>query len=175
MSQQYNYFAASDDEKVICETLIAVLGKIFIIPERGSFDEMTPKPVLRVEDLYIKHINRMICIISEDYLHSIELREISNNLYRIDYHAFPCLEYSPSRELSLDTVEVGRLAYFFGDDTPFQEKVQKLFRTLKKKSQKITGKSGFWIFEHATRKMGNLHFGLGIPKANPMYSGQEYR
>ena len=169
MSQQFNFFAINNDQKLICETIVSTLGKIYVIPERGAISEMAPQPVMEPDDLRANRISSLACIVKEDFLHLLKLREISGDLYRIDFRGFPCLEYSPSIQISHGVVKVGRIAYFFVEYSSFKTEVQKLIRLLKKKSLKLKGKKNFWIFERTAQDTEKLQYWVGSPKINPMY------
>ena len=169
MSQQFNFFAVDKDEEFVSETLVSLLGMVFCIPERGNQNEMIPQPVKMANDIRSQGIHDTICIFPHDFLHLVELREIPNNLYRIDFQKFPCIEYSPSIKISPGVIRVGRLVYFYKGDNKFNKDVKNLFRVLKKNAIKLKGQSGWWIFEHTAKTYKKLQFWVGPPKVNPMY------
>jgi len=111
MSKQFNFYATYRDEEDICKILLSVLGDFYIVPERGDSSSMTPKRISSVDDiLRLCKTGKMFAIINEVCLELFQLYSLSNDMFRVDYRSFPCLEYSRSIEVDKKTVSLGRFA-----------------------------------------------------------------
>jgi hypothetical protein len=144
LTQQFNYFGNREDEVIIYESLVSELGEIFLMPQRGSLDDMSPKPIKSVEDLYAVNLKDMMVLTTVEHINLLLLDEVMDGIFSVDYRKSPCLEFSPSKDLSQEVVKVGRIAYFYENDENLKKKVKRLFKMLKRNSQNIE-KSNFWI------------------------------
>ena len=152
MSSQFNFYATNKDEIEISRVLLSVLGDFYIVPERGDKYSMMPELMSSEEDVFnFCNSGEMFAIIKKDYLELFQLDSLNNDLFRINYCSFPCLEFSRSIEVDKKTIALGRLAYFYDPKHPFISEVQKLFRNLKEISKRTREKSGYWIFGEASR------------------------
>ena len=169
MSKQFSFYATYKDEEDIFRIVLSVLGNFYIIPERGDKNSMTPKLMSSAEDLscFCKS-GEMFAIIKENFIDLFQLYSLNNDKFRVDYHSFPCLEYSRSIEVNEKTIALGRLVYFYDTKHPFTSDVQRLFRNLKKSADRVTEKIPFWIFGEASRRCEEL-VDEGPPWKNPKF------
>lgn len=159
MTIQYNFFASEKDELLLLEMLIETLPGIYAFPERGKSDDMKPRAIKTIHDLAG---GKKVYLVTDDLINDVVIERIEDDIYWLDFRECPVLEYIPSKTVSKNTLKIGRFAYFYHDAVPFRKKVEKLFRKLKKNSNKLKNKN-CWIFEEADKKDILLQFWVGRP------------
>jgi hypothetical protein len=170
MSRQFNFYATYNDEEEISKILLSVLGDFYIVPERGDINSMTPKLMSNTKDVFnFCNTGKIFTIIKKEFLELFQFVNLDNNMFNVDYHLFPCLEYSRSIRIDEKTITLGRLVYFYDPRHPHVSDVQKLFKCLKKISKRIN-ETGYWIFDEASRCCEYLKmYETWNPETNPYY------
>jgi len=169
MSRQFNFLAIGNDQHLVAREILAALGDTLILPSKGRRDEMSARQVSRAEDLVFPKQSDLAYLLKSESEPQVQFLEIQDSLYRVDFHASPVVEFSPSIPCENSTLKVGRIALFYVEDPGLSESVRVLFNKLKKEASPVPHYPGLWIFPRATREAEMLQHWVGKPKPNPLY------
>ena len=169
MSIQFNYFANNTDEEAIQSLMLDYLGVLCVLPKRAAREKMRPIKVESASDWGDRQSVETLIIFPIDYSPMLEAIEVSGGALWVNYRAFPCLEYQACRMDHDGVLHCGRMAYFYSGDDPLRNSVQRLFRSLRKRSRKIPGRASPWILENTASTVPMLGYYMNIVEPNPFF------